>query len=600
MPKIIVTSRNPVKINSAAHGFKKMLDVDDCVLQDVSVSSGVPDQPRSCKETFSGAKNRVDNAKKEFPGADYYIGIEGGIEKTDDGLQSFAWVYVEDKDGLVGKARSATFFLCKQVEQLLDQGMELGDADDIVFKQENSKQKMGAVGLLTHGCSDREKYYTEAVMFALIPYANKEHYIEKEDQVPSDKVIGVIGLGYVGLPIALAFSKKIRTVAFDINQERVDMMKEGVDPSNELAKEDFEGADVNFTANPDDLSEANFYIVTVPTPIDSHNKPNLFALKSATELIAKNLKKGDTVVYESTVYPGCTQEDCLPILENISGLKLNEDFKIGYSPERINPGDKEHTLSRITKVISGSDSEAAEDIASTYEIVCKAGIHKAENIMTAEAAKIIENTQRDVNIALMNDLALIFNRKGIETHQVLEAANTKWNFLPFTPGLVGGHCIGVDPYYLTYMSEQLGYKPQVITAGRRINDAMPKYIADQTIEKIIMAKKAPAKSRVLVMGITFKEDVTDVRNSKAAEIVDRLRHFCVDVDVVDPHADPKETVEHYGIESKKEPSGKYDAIVIAVPHKEYLNLTQEYFDGISEADAAIMDIKSIYKKYWSL
>jgi len=326
--------------------------------------------------------------------------------------------------------------------------------------------------------------------------------------------LAVIGLGYVGLPIALEFAKQIKVVGFDINQERVDLMNNKIDPSNELDASAFENSDILFTANLDDLKDVEFFIVAVPTPIDDANLPNLKPLLGASSTVGKALKKGDYVVFESTVYPGCTEEDCIPVLEEISGLKFKEDFKVGYSPERINPGDKEHTLQNVIKVVSGCCDESLNEIAQVYELVVKAGVHRATTIKVAEAAKIIENTQRDLNIALMNELSIIFNKLKINTFDVLEAAGTKWNFLKFSPGLVGGHCIGVDPYYLTHKAAQAGYHSKVITSGRFVNDSMGGYIAKQSVKKIIAQGKHIQDSKVLVMGATFKEDVSDIRNSK--------------------------------------------------------------------------------------
>ncbi|HNP97965.1 MAG TPA: nucleotide sugar dehydrogenase, partial [Bacteroidia bacterium] len=335
----------------------------------------------------------------------------------------------------------------------------------------------------------------------------------QQELIDKKKKLAVLGLGYVGLPIALEFAKKIKVIGFDINQERLQKMSEGIDPSGELERSAFEGCDIEFTSSVEKLKEANFFIVTVPTPIDEHNLPDLKPILGATKFIGQALKKGDYVVYESTVYPGCTEEDCIPILEELSGLKFKTDFKVGYSPERINPGDREHTISKILKVVSGCDAESLDEIAKTYEIIVKAGVYKASSIKVAEAAKIIENTQRDVNIALMNELSIIFNKMGINTYDVLEAAGTKWNFIKFQPGLVGGHCIGVDPYYLTYKAQELGYHAQVINSGRYVNDSMGFYVSKQTVKKIIAAGKDVSKSKVLVMGATFKENVEDIRNS---------------------------------------------------------------------------------------
>ncbi|HNA32886.1 MAG TPA: nucleotide sugar dehydrogenase, partial [Flavobacteriales bacterium] len=369
--------------------------------------------------------------------------------------------------------------------------------------------------------------------------------------VKKEAKLAVIGLGYVGLPIALEFARRIKVVGFDINQKRVDMMRRGEDPSNELPAEAFKGADIHFSADLNDLKDVEFFIVAVPTPIDDQNIPDLKPLLGATRTVGQVLKKGDHVVFESTVYPGCTEEDCVPLLEELSGLKFVTDFKVGYSPERINPGDKQHTLSSIVKVSSGCDPESAETIARTYELVVKAGVHRAPSIKVAEAAKIIENTQRDVNIALTNELSIIFNRMGINTFDVLEAAGTKWNFLKFQPGLVGGHCIGVDPYYLVYKAKELGYHAQIIDSGRYVNDSMGGYVAKQTVKKIIAAGANPAEARVLVMGATFKENVTDIRNSKVADVVRELKSFSCAVDVADPHADSDEVKHEYGYELTK-------------------------------------------------
>lgn len=420
--------------------------------------------------------------------------------------------------------------------------------------------------------------------------------------------LAVIGLGYVGLPIAIEFAKKISVIGFDIKPERVEMMKQGIDPSRELESGAFEGCDILYTANADDLKDAKFYVVAVPTPIDDHNLPDLKPVLAATETVAKVLKKGDYVVYESTVYPGCTEEDCVPLLEKISGLKYIEDFKVGFSPERINPGDKEHTLTKIVKVSSGCDEESAEIIAKTYELIIEAGVHRASSIKVAEAAKIIENTQRDINIAFMNELSLIFNRMDINTYEVLEAAGTKWNFLKFFPGLVGGHCIGVDPYYLVYKAKQLGHHTQIISSGRSINDSMGGYIAKETVKKITSADKNLKDARILIMGVTFKENVSDIRNSKVADVVSELRSFGVKtIDVVDPYADSQETLEEYYIQLSEKPAGKYDAIIVAVNHEEYLALETNYFNSIAAKRCFFVDIKGVFRNkrpegltYWSL
>jgi UDP-N-acetyl-D-galactosamine dehydrogenase len=424
--------------------------------------------------------------------------------------------------------------------------------------------------------------------------------------IKKEKKIAVIGLGYVGLPIALEFAKKYSVIGFDINSKRVDMLKHKIDPSNELTKEDFDHTDIIFTDSLDELGKACFYIVAVPTPIDEHNTPNLKPLLSASNSVGKVLKKGDYVVFESTVYPGCTEEDCLPVLENLSGLKLNTDFFLGYSPERINPGDREHTLTKIKKVVSGSTTNALKVIAEVYASIITAGIHQASSIKVAEAAKIIENTQRDINIALMNELSLIFNKMNINTYDVLEASGTKWNFLKFYPGLVGGHCIGVDPYYLTYKAQEIGYHSKVILAGRQVNDSMGAYIAKEIIKHIISIDRSLKQSNVLVMGATFKENVTDIRNSKVADIINELKSFSVNVDVVDPKASSDELLHEYGFSLIAVPDKKYDAVIVAVNHSEYYNLTEAYFKEITAPNALLADVKGIYRnkfrslQYWSL
>jgi UDP-N-acetyl-D-galactosamine dehydrogenase len=425
--------------------------------------------------------------------------------------------------------------------------------------------------------------------------------------IEKEATLAVIGLGYVGLPIALEFARKIKVVGFDINQERVNLMKENIDPSNELVASDFEGCDITFTANIDDLKAVNFFIVAVPTPIDGANLPNLRPLLGASSTVGKVLKKGDYVVFESTVYPGCTEEDCIPVLEQESGLKFKEDFKVGYSPERINPGDKEHTLQNVVKVVSGCCEESLDVIAKTYELVVGAGVHRATTIKVAEAAKIIENTQRDLNIALMNELSIIFNKLKINTFDVLEAAGTKWNFLKFSPGLVGGHCIGVDPYYLTHKAQLAGYHSKVITSGRFVNDSMGGYIAKQTVKKIIAQGKHIQDAKVLVMGATFKEDVSDIRNSKVIDVVNELKSFQVHVDLIDPHASSEEMVHEYGIGLNELPGNDYDAIIVAVNHKEYKNYSEADFKHLlKDGHGVFIDVKGIYKgaikdlEYWSL
>jgi len=423
--------------------------------------------------------------------------------------------------------------------------------------------------------------------------------------VKKESTVALIGLGYVGLPIALAFAKKVKVIGFDINEKRVGLMKKGIDPSFELSKDDFKNSDIRFTHQIEDIKKANFFIVAVPTPIDEHNLPDLSPLINASITVGKVLKKGDYVVYESTVYPGCTEEDCIPVLEKHSGLKFIKDFKVGYSPERINPGDKEHTITKILKIVSGCDKESLDNIAKIYEIIVEPGTHKASSIKVAEAAKIIENTQRDVNIALMNELSIIFNKMNINTYDVLAAAGTKWNFLKFFPGLVGGHCIGVDPYYLTHKAESLGYHARVINSGRYVNDSMGFYVAKTTVKKIIAAGKNISKSKVLIMGATFKEDVSDIRNSKVSDIVKELKSFGVKVEIVDPHAKNEELKHEYGFGLSKLGKG-YDGVIVAVNHQEYKKLDEKYFKSILSNKGVLVDVKGIYRNhikgitYWSL
>ncbi|HRJ15999.1 MAG TPA: nucleotide sugar dehydrogenase, partial [Saprospiraceae bacterium] len=384
--------------------------------------------------------------------------------------------------------------------------------------------------------------------------------------------------------------------------------RRNVDPSAELSEEDFQDTDILFTSHPADLQQAHFHIVAVPTPVDEHKVPDLKPVFSASKTVASILKPGDFVVYESTVYPGCTEEDCLPILEQGSGLKLGADFKIGYSPERINPGDKEHTITKILKIVSGNDAEALEVVAGVYSAIIEAGIFRAGSIKVAEAAKVIENTQRDLNISFMNELSIIFDRMGIDTREVLEAAGTKWNFLKFYPGLVGGHCIGVDPYYLVHKSLELGYNPQVILSGRRINDGMPAFVAQRLVQILIQQGKNPGACKVLVMGITFKEDVADIRNSKVADLVRELMKFSVSVHITDPHASPNEVAHEYGLSLVDQPSGDYDAVLVAVGHKDYLSHDIRWFKSVMNDKPVLVDLKGLYRKpepeeglvYWRL
>ena len=424
-----------------------------------------------------------------------------------------------------------------------------------------------------------------------------------QELVDKKTKLAVIGLGYVGLPIALEFAKRISVIGFDINTKRIEMMRNSQDPSKEVDEKEFEGRDIVFTNNPDVLKEARFFIVAVPTPVDKYNVPDLKPLMGASTTVGKVLKKGDYVVYESTTYPGCTEEDCQPVLEKLSGLKMGTGFKLGYSPERINPGDKKNTLKTVVKVVSGCDDESLDEIAKTYELVVDAGVHRASSIKVAEASKIVENTQRDLNISLMNELSMIFDRMGINTFDVIEAAGTKWNFLKFQPGLVGGHCIGVDPYYLTYKAAALGYDSKVISSSRSINDDMAKYVARKIITHVLKNSNEP---RVLVKGVTFKENVSDIRNSKIVDTVKELLLFNIHVDVEDPYAQGEEVHEEYGLKLCSKEDKEYDAVIITVPHKPYMNLDDDYFKSITKDKAVIADLKGIYKskiksrEYWSL
>jgi UDP-N-acetyl-D-galactosamine dehydrogenase len=425
-----------------------------------------------------------------------------------------------------------------------------------------------------------------------------------EELIGKRAKLAVIGLGYVGLPIALEFAKKIPVIGFDINKKRLQMMQEGIDPSKEVGPEEFKGRDIVFTDDLAVLKEARFFIIAVPTPVDKYNVPDLKPLLGASKTVGSVLKKGDYVIYESTTYPGCTEEDCLPVLEKISGLQLSAgDFKLGYSPERINPGDKKNTLRTVVKVVSGSDAEALEEVAKTYLLVVDAGVHRAASIKVAEASKIVENTQRDLNIALMNELSLIFDRIGINTYDVIEAAGTKWNFLKFQPGLVGGHCIGVDPYYLTHKAAALGYESKVISSSRYINDDMAKYVARKIITHTLRISNEP---KVLVKGVTFKENVSDIRNSKIVDTVKELLLFNITVDVEDPFAQEEEVHEEYGLHLTRKTADNYDAVIVTVPHGQYLDLDDAYFASITREGAMIADLKGIYRnkitsrKYWSL
>ena len=409
-----------------------------------------------------------------------------------------------------------------------------------------------------------------------------------------NKIVAVVGLGYVGLPLAVEFGKRMTTVGFDLNDKKLANYRKGQDPTGSVSVGDLRAATkLNYTDSPRDLSQADFIIVAVPTPVDDAHQPDFSPLNSASELIAPHMKKGAIVIFESTVYPGATEDVCIPVLEKGSGMHWKKDFHVGYSPERINPGDNEHTLTTITKVVSGDDASTLEAVAGLYEMIVKAGVYRASSIKAAEAAKVIENTQRDLNIALMNELAIIFHKLGIDTLEVLQAAGTKWNFLPFRPGLVGGHCIGVDPYYLTHKAERIGYHPEVILAGRRINDSMGKYVAEQTIKQIIQAGHSVNGSHVIVLGLTFKEDCSDSRNTRVIDVVNELKTYGVQVWVHDPVVDVEEARHEYGLELHAwEALPKAKAIVAAVAHKEFLAKKMEEYVGKLERGGCFIDVKS--------
>lgn len=425
--------------------------------------------------------------------------------------------------------------------------------------------------------------------------------------------IALIGLGYVGMPIAVSFSKYVDIIGFDINEEKIKLYKEGIDPTKEVGNEAIKNCTVDFTCDEKKLQEAKFHIVAVPTPVNRDNTPNLEPLIGASKILGRNLSKGSIVVYESTVFPGVTEEVCLPILEKESGLKCGKDFKIGYSPERINPGDKVHRLENITKIVSGIDEESLDEIAKVYSIVVEAGVYKAESIKVAEAAKVIENSQRDINIAFMNELSIIFNMMDIDTKSVLKAAGTKWNFLNFYPGLVGGHCIGVDPYYLTYKAEEMGYHSQVILAGRRINDSMGKFVAENIVKKLIKSDIAVKNSNIAILGFTFKENCPDTRNTKVIDIINELREYGIEPKVYDPEADKEEVRSNYKIDfCDKEEIRDMDAIVLAVAHDKFMSLTNQDFDAMfndKNKQKIIIDVKGVLDKneytdlgytYWRL
>lgn len=435
-----------------------------------------------------------------------------------------------------------------------------------------------------------------------------------EKLVSGDEKLALVGLGYVGMPIAVAFSKKVKVVGFDLNAKKIELYKNGIDPTNEVGNEAVKNCSVEFTADESKLKEARFIIVAVPTPVNDDHTPDLTPVEGASEIVGRNLTKGSVVVYESTVYPGVTEDICVPILEKESGLKCGTDFKIGYSPERINPGDKVHRLETITKIVSGMDDETLDTVAKTYELVVKAGVHRAESIKVAEAAKVIENSQRDINIAFMNELSIIFNKMGIDTKSVLEAAGTKWNFLKFYPGLVGGHCIGVDPYYLTYKAEEMGYHSQIILSGRRINDDMGKYVAENTVKNLIKADVPVKNAKVAILGFTFKENCPDTRNTKIIDIYNELREYGIIPVIADPEADADEAKRLYGIEFIAINDIKNcDAVILAVAHEQFKNLGQADFDKMFKSgcneEKVLVDIKGLLSrkeyekagyKYWRL
>ena len=435
-----------------------------------------------------------------------------------------------------------------------------------------------------------------------------------EKLVSGDEKLALVGLGYVGMPIAVAFSKKVKVVGFDLNAKKIELYKNGIDPTNEVGNEAVKNCSVEFTADESKLKEARFIIVAVPTPVNDDHTPDLTPVEGASEIVGRNLTKGSVVVYESTVYPGVTEDICVPILEKESGLKCGTDFKIGYSPERINPGDKVHRLETITKIVSGMDDETLDTVAKTYELVVKAGVHRAESIKVAEAAKVIENSQRDINIAFMNELSIIFNKMGIDTKSVLEAAGTKWNFLKFYPGLVGGHCIGVDPYYLTYKAEEMGYHSQIILSGRRINDDMGKYVAENTVKNLIKADVPVKNAKVAILGFTFKENCPDTRNTKIIDIYNELREYGITPVIADPAADADEAKRLYGIEFIDINDIKNcDAVILAVAHEQFKNLGQADFDKMFKSgrneEKVLVDIKGLLSrkeyekagyKYWRL
>ncbi len=430
--------------------------------------------------------------------------------------------------------------------------------------------------------------------------------------ISREEKISLIGLGYVGMPIAVAFSKKADVIGFDLNEKKINLYKQGIDPTREVGDEEIAKCTVDFTADPTRLQEARFHIVAVPTPVTADHIPDLTPVEGASKILGQNLTKGSVVVFESTVYPGVTEDICVPILEKESGLKCGVDFKIGYSPERINPGDKVHRLETITKIVSGMDEETLDTVAKVYELVVEAGVHRAESIKVAEAAKVIENSQRDINIAFMNELSMIFNKMNIDTKAVLAAAGTKWNFLPFAPGLVGGHCIGVDPYYLTYKAEQIGYDSQVILAGRRINDSMGKYVAESTVKNLIKANIGVDSAKIAMLGFTFKENCPDTRNTRVIDIYNELKEYGISPAIVDPVADVQEAKEEYGLDFVSlDDVRDMDAVIVAVAHEEFKAMTPQDIEKLFKADAqkVLVDVKGIFDRkdyenkdyiYWRL
>lgn len=415
-----------------------------------------------------------------------------------------------------------------------------------------------------------------------------------------DEKIALVGLGYVGMPIAVAFAKHADVIGFDLNEEKIALYKNGFDPTNEIGSEGIKETTVDFTADETRLREAKFIIVAVPTPVNTDHTPDLTPVIGASELIGRNLTKGSIIVYESTVYPGCTEDVCIPILERVSGLECGTDFKVGYSPERINPGDRVHRLENIHKIVSGMDAESLDEIKNVYDIVIEVGTHPVSNIKTAEAVKVVENSQRDINIAFMNELAMVFDKMGIDTNEVVDGMNTKWNALGFRPGLVGGHCIGVDPYYFTYQAEKLGYHSQIVLNGRIVNDGMGAFVADAAVKKMIAAGQTPKKSKVVILGLTFKENCPDTRNSKVNDIIKQLRVYGIEPTVVDPWASERDAMKEYGVELKTLADAKdADCIIVAVAHNEFremgLSKVKELFRDVSDDQKVLIDVKGLYK-----